>query len=52
MSDAELAAIWARRPNFPQTAGDMEFIRVAKERRYRRRFSQLQSPDSQRMLNH
>lgn len=38
MSDEELARLWARRPKYPVTAGDMEFTRVAIELRYREKF--------------
>ena len=37
MTDAELDRLWAKRPRYPQTAGEMDWIRVAKERRYRKR---------------
>lgn len=36
MTDKELARLWERRPAYPQTAGELDWIRVAKELRYRK----------------
>ena len=38
MSNKELKKLWKGRPQYAQSAGDMDWIRVAKEIRSRRRF--------------